>query len=591
MKSLASRIAASGLIVATCLVLPVTDGSAQTRPGLNGVAGPYLAAEQAARRGDIAEASRLFAKVLARDPGNVEVMERAISHQVAAGQIAQAVAISRKLNELSPNHHLGTLVVAAHELRTGKFAEAREMLDAAGGSGPFVSHILAAWAAYGEGDQDGAKAILGKLKDTSAGGPVGTILADYHLALMAAATGDLDAAQSAVDAASEASNRGGSNRIIQQRARIMAERGQFDEAKALVDERLSLTLGDRRLQDLRDSLERGEAPGLVTDEAGEGAAEALYAISGYIQRGNNRLLSLAYARLASYLDPQLIEAQLLIGDILAQDQQYGLAIEAYARIPADAPEAADAMIGRAEALRNAGEVEEGLSVLRELAASDAGGLEAYTALGDMLRQAMRYEEAAQAYDMAVAEIAQPENRHWVLFYQRGITFERSKEWEKAEADFRKALELEPDQPLVLNYLGYSFVEMGENLDEAQEMIEKAVERRPDDGYIVDSLGWVLYRLGRSEEALEHLERAVELRPVDPVINDHYGDVLWVNGRKVEAEFQWKRALSFEPEEENEARIKRKLNVGLDVVLDEEAAAGKPAIIGSANETGAQDDGG
>ncbi|MEM0944489.1 MAG: tetratricopeptide repeat protein, partial [Pseudomonadota bacterium] len=230
----------------------------------------------------------------------------------------------------------------------------------------------------------------------------------------------------------------------------------------------------------------------------------------------------------------------------------------------------------------AGELEEGLSVLRELVAGHPESIEAHTALGDMLRRSERFEEAATAYEGAIDLVETPENRHWVLYYQRGITYERSKQWPKAEADFRLALELEPDQPLVLNYLGYSWVEMGTNLAEAQEMIEKAVAQRENDGYIVDSLGWVLYRLGKFEESLEHMARAVELRPVDPVINDHYGDVLWVNGRRIEARFQWKRALSFDPEPEDEERIRRKLEVGLDVVIEEEEAAGNPPIIGTAD---------
>ncbi|MEM6741720.1 MAG: hypothetical protein AAF646_16545, partial [Pseudomonadota bacterium] len=135
-----------------------------------------------------------------------------------------------------------------------------------------------------------------------------------------------------------------------------------------------------------------------------------------------------------------------------------------------------------------------------------------------------------------------------------------------------ALELNPGQPSVLNYLGYSFVEMRTNLEEAMQMIREAVAARPDSGHIVDSLGWGLYRLGEYEEAVVHMERAAELLPVDPIINDHLGDVYWAVGRKVEAQFQWHRALSFDPEPEDAERIRRKLEVGLDLVLEEEGAA-------------------
>ncbi|MEL6479723.1 MAG: tetratricopeptide repeat protein, partial [Pseudomonadota bacterium] len=444
------------LAAATALTAPPTAAQ--------GLAGPYLAAEHAARRGDIAEASRLFARVLARDPGNVELMEQTMLHQVAAGQIAQAVAVARKLEEVEPGHHLGVLVLSADAMRNADYAGAHDRLQTGGpNGGPFVGPIMQAWAAFGMGDLDGARALLAELEEKGAGGPVGKILTSQHLGLIEAANGDDAAAGTALAAAADASNRGGSSRLIRQRAGVLARTGARTEALDLVEERLSLTLADRRLEMLAERLEAGETPAPQITTGEQGAAEALFAVSGYVSRGNNRLIGLAYARLAAYLHPGLVEAQLLIADILSQDEQFGLAIEAYARIPEAAPEKLDAEIGRAQALEDAGELEEGLTVLRELVAAHPASIEPHTALGDMLRQAMRYEEAAEAYDGAVGLIETPENRHWVLYYQRGITFERSKQWPKAEADFRKALELEPDQPLVLNYLGYSWVEMGENL--------------------------------------------------------------------------------------------------------------------------------
>jgi Flp pilus assembly protein TadD len=360
-----------------------------------------------------------------------------------------------------------------------------------------------------------------------------------------------------------------------------------------VSERLSRILGDRRLEVLERDLAAGKIPAPVIKTGIEGAAESLFGVSGYLSRGTSRQIGLAYAQLAVYLDPGLVEARLLIAGLLHQAQQYDLAIAAFEAIPADAPEALDAEIGRAEAMKEVGRVDEAIAALRDTAAAHPRSIEAHTSLGDMLRRDSQFAEAGDAYDGALALVPHPEQRHWPLFYQRGIAFERSDQWPRAEADFLKALDLEPDQPLVLNYLGYSWVEMGENLAEAQAMIEKAVEQRPDDGYIVDSLGWVLYRLGDFDGAVEHLEKAVELKPVDPVINDHFGDALWMVGRRIEARFQWRRSLSFEPEEDNAERIRRKLAAGLDTVLEEEAAAGNPAIIqsdGAANGSNANDGG-
>ena len=173
--------------------------------------------------------------------------------------------------------------------------------------------------------------------------------------------------------------------------------------------------------------------------------------------------------------------------------------------------------------------------------------------------------------MLWSRIETVEYRHWRLFYVRGIAFERLGEWPKAEADFKRALELEPDQPLVLNYLGYTWVEQGRNLDEARTMIEKAVELRPDDGYIVDSLGWVAYRLGDFEEAVHQLERAVELVAGDPIINDHLGDAYWQVGRLHEARFQWQRVLTLDPEDDLADQVRRKIADGLSAGAEAEAS--------------------
>jgi 16S rRNA (guanine(966)-N(2))-methyltransferase RsmD len=213
---------------------------------------------------------------------------------------------------------------------------------------------------------------------------------------------------------------------------------------------------------------------------------------------------------------------------------------------------------------------EGL-VAPALAAALAQG---WIALGDLLRQQEKFAQAVPAYDKALSLLGdQAGEARWFPLYARGIALERSGQFDRAEADFRAALKLRPDSAQVLNYLGYSFLEQGRNFDEALSMIERAVAARPEDGYIVDSLAWAYYRTGRYDKAVAPMERAVELMPVDPVVNDHLGDVYWAVGRKREAEFQWRRALSFKPDTEEEAaRIRRKLEIGLDAVLAAEGAA-------------------
>ena len=545
-----------------------------------GIAGTYLGAKQAEARGDIGEAARLYSETLARDTDNSALMERAMIHQIAAGHVPDGIALARRYDAIEPDHHLGVLALATDAFRKGSSEAALEVV---GDGGTFVGQIMAAWAMFGSGDTDAARARLTDMEETDENGAPGKIVAAYHLGLLESAAGDDEAAIAALSRAAELSN-GGTLRLAELQASALARLGRKEDAVAVIEDRLAGTFGNLALTELATRIAGGEKPAVLVDTPEKGAAEVLFGVSGLLARGRNRLIALAYSRLAVHLHPDLTEAKLLIAQVLDQDEQYDLAVAAYEAIPDTAAESLLARIGKAEALQAAKRVDEGIDEMKQIVSNYPDVLEAHTALGDMLRRESRFEEAAKAYDGAIDLLDRIEPHHWALFYQRGITYERSKEWDKAEPDFRKALELKPDQPEVLNYLGYSLVEFGLKLDEAEEMIEKAVEQRPDDGYIVDSLGWVLYRFGEFDRAVEHLERAVELRPVDPVINDHLGDALWMVGRKTEARFQWKRALSFEPEEKDARRIRRKLEFGLDVVLKEEKEQGLPGIIGRNSST-------
>ena len=569
-----SRTVSRAMIPA--VVAALVAGAATAEQAGQGVAGPYLAAIHAQAIGDVASAARLFGEALARDPENLALLESAMTHQIAAGNVPQGIELAERLERETPGHHLGVLALAAGELEAGDPAAAATLLAE---NAPFVGQVMAAWAAYDQGETDGAIAMLTELETSSENGRPGQIVAAYHLGLMQAASGDDEAAAGSFARATEMAE-GGTLRLARLHAGALARLGRRDEAMAVIQDRLAGTYGSRTLSQLSERISDGVVPDPLVTTAEQGSAEVLHGVSGLLARGQNRLVALAYSRLATWLSPELTEAQLLIAQILHGDNQYDQAIAAYQAVPDGSAEALSAQIGKAQALQEAGRVDAALTAMRATVERFPDALEAHTALGDMLRRESRFEESAAAYDRAIALLGgEAGPQYWPLFYQRGITFERSKQWDRAEADFRKALELEPDQPDVLNYLGYSWVERGEQLAEAEKMIRTAVDQRPDDGYIVDSLGWVLFRFGEFEKAAEQLERAVELRPVDPVINDHYGDALWMIGRKTEARFQWKRALSFDPEEDDAERIRRKLASGLDAVLAAEEAEGQPGIIG------------
>jgi tetratricopeptide (TPR) repeat protein len=306
---------------------------------------------------------------------------------------------------------------------------------------------------------------------------------------------------------------------------------------------------------------KGELPRLVAS-ADEGAAEALYGLGASLGRRGGEDLGLVYLQLALYLQPDHPLALLSLADLYESLKKPELAIKAYERIPQTSPLHRNAAIQMAtdlDALDRADEAEKHLIALVKEFPDDQ---EAIMALGNVQRGHKKFAECADTYSKGVKALGTPEKANWVLFYFRGICYERSKQWPQSEADLKKALELFPDQPQVLNYLGYSWIDQGVHLDDGMAMIKKAVQQRPDDGYIVDSLGWAYFKLGNYDEATKQLERAIELKPEDPTINDHLGDAYWRIGRTLEARFQWAHARDLKADPEDLPKILDKLKNGL-----------------------------
>jgi tetratricopeptide (TPR) repeat protein len=312
----------------------------------------------------------------------------------------------------------------------------------------------------------------------------------------------------------------------------------------------------------------------IVANAQEGAAEVLYGIGSALGRRGDDDPGLVYLQLALYLMPDHALSLLSLADLYEQLKMPQLAIKVYERFPADSPLRRNAEIQLATDLDSLDRADEAKKRLEKLIAEQPNDLEAIMALGGIVRARKQYGECAKIYSRGIATIATPQRSNWTIYYFRGICYERDKQWDKAEADLKMALQLYPDQPNVLNYLGYSWIDQGINLDEGMKMIRRAVDQRPEDGYIVDSLGWVYYRLGDYQEAMKHLERAVELKPDDPTINDHLGDVYWRLGRTLEAVFQWSHARDLKPEPDDLAKIQEKLKSGLSTEPASAIEAGK-----------------
>ncbi len=566
--------------VCGAVLFAALGASVPTPVSAKSLSGAYLAARHAAVVNDAGVAADYYLRALGLDPDNVTLMEQAVAALVAAGRATEAVPIARVLFEDDKGLRLPNLVLLTDLIAKERYADAQALLDEAddGAFNPLEVNLLSAWTAVGVEDFAAADAALQNLSEPA----LFKVFGAFHGGLIQGVRGDVDAAaQSFKDVASAGFGSSARQRVAL--GALYASVGRVDEAREVFETAVADYPGDALLSDSLARLNAGEPIAPLAATPVEGAAEALFGIAGVLARERGRDVALMYARLAVALSPDLAAASILIGDLLEAQEQYALAVDAYGQVGANSPHHLDARISRADALRQMENFEEAVSELRALTEAQPDSLKAQIALGDLLRREERYDEAAEVYDVAIGLMADDDPRAWTLYYFRGIAHERIGDWDEAESDFLRALEDEPDQPLVLNYLGYSWVELGRNYDRAKEMIEKAVELRPEDGYITDSLGWILYRLEDFSGAVVHLERAVELEPVDPTINDHYGDALWMVGRKMEARFQWKRALSFEPEEEDAPRIRQKLLVGLDAVLEEEARAGEEQTAETAED--------
>jgi tetratricopeptide (TPR) repeat protein len=534
--------------------------------------GAYLAGRHAVISHDFEAAAQYYTRALALDPGNPELMENATVAHVAQGHPERALPIARYIEDLGLPSQVAHMVAVAGLVVDEDYAAILDRKPDLQGIGPLVDGLVTAWAHMGAGSV--SQALAGFDAVASQSGLRG--FAMYHKAMALALAGDFEAAE-AIFADEQSGAAMMTRRGAMARAEILSQLGRNADALEMLTDAFGGGF-DPGLSELADQLVTGgQLPFSHTRSVREGMAEVFFSVGAALNGEASDDYTLIYARLAQYLRPDHIDALLLNAQLLDDLGQYDLAVAAYKNIPEGSPDHHAAELGRADALRSAAKPDAAIEVLEQLTRDYPDLPTVHSALADLLRQQEDYAGAVTAYDQALELTDTGARNQWFLLYARGISHERLDQWDKAEADFRQALELNPDQPQVLNYLGYSLVEKQENLDEALDMIERAVAARPDSGYIVDSLGWVLYRLGRYEEAVGHMEKAVELMPVDPVVNDHLGDVYWAVGRFREAEFQWKRALSFiKPDDvDGEAdpdRIRRKLAVGLDQVLLDEGAA-------------------
>ena len=518
--------------------------------------GDYLAALIASADRDTASAEAYYREALRIDPRNPDLLERTFAAALANGDEQNANILAQRLLTRDPTNNLARLAIAVHAIEQGQFAVARAQL-AYGEVRPrdVTAALLIAWCYAGQGDLRHALDTLDRIHDPSV-----AAFRDYHAGLISDQLGNLAEARRRLNSAYNADKN--TLRFADAYARFLAARGDFDGAKKIYGEFSTLVphhpLVERALADL----DAGKAPETLVRTPKAGAAEVLYGLGAAGSRQGDELPALMYLRLSLDLRPSDDMTAVTLANLFEQMKQGEQAIAAYQLVPPTSPLREDADIQIALVLDSLGKTDRAMQRLAGIVAARPHDVDALSSLAGLQRAAKKYAEAAATYDRAIAAVGIPQRENWTLYYFRGICFERDKQWPKAESDFKKALELYPEQPLVLNYLGYSWVDQGVNLEEAFKMLRRAVELQPNDGYIVDSLGWAHFKLGQFAEAAQTLERAIILKPADPVLNDHLGDAYWRVNRRTEAHFQWNHARDMGPEPEDLPAILKKIELGL-----------------------------
>jgi tetratricopeptide (TPR) repeat protein len=533
--------------------------------------GSYLAARHASVERDATAAAAFYRSALRSDPKNNELLDRAFISSVADGDIDEAVKLAERILTIDKSNRVARLVVGVQNLKVKKYPAAQLNINQSirGPITDLVATLLSSWAAYGAGDTKTAIANIDKLT-----GPEWyPLFKDLHAGMILELSGKEKDAGARLERAYKLDE--SMLRVAEAYAHWLS-RNKNSASAAAVYEAFDKKLARHPLvqEGLRETKAGKKLPPLV-DSAQAGAAEALYGIGATLTRRGGEDLALVYLQLALYLQPNHSLALLSLADLYESVKKPQMAIKIYERVPANSPLKRNAQIQLATDLDAADRSDEAIKILKNVTAEEPKELEAIMALGNIERGRKKFADCAKTYSQGVDALTSGNDKsNSVWYYYRGICEERAKQWDKAEADMKKALELQPDQPHVLNYLGYSWIDQGVHLDEAMKMIKRAVDQRPDDGYIVDSLGWAYYRIGNYDEAVKNLERAVDLKPEDPTINDHLGDAYWRVGRALEAKFQWAHARDLKPEPEDLPKILAKIDNGL---ADEPSTASSAAV--------------
>ncbi|GGO04387.1 hypothetical protein GCM10007972_00720 [Iodidimonas muriae] len=525
--------------------------------------GNYVAGRFAHQIGDPRAADFLL-RAADQDPQSTIILSQAFLTLLTDGRFADAVAAAKRLHAQDSGNTLAVLYLALDALKFERYSQAQVYLEelSANGFEMLAVPITQAWVQAAQGHREAALQALSPLEAIPALRPFGAT----HRAFLLDYLCEDDAAQNAYLEALQGAQISSLQPVVSYAA-FLQRLGRNDDAIAMLDEYLKAFRNNVFLLDARDRLVAGKPVTHLASTPAGAVSLVMFRAAGELGRDDAPRPAIIYARLASYLSPDMGDARLRLAAMLADADLYSAALSELRKIDEDAPEFDAAQLQTAWIHQQSDDYEEAITVLLDYLSIHPENVRGWAALGDIHRSNEAYEKAVEAYQRAInLHTADSDVQAWFLHFTRGIGYERMGDFDKAEADLLKALELNPDQPQVLNYLGYSWIDRGLHLERGTEMIERAVELRPNDGFIIDSLGWAYYLRGDYEEAVRHLERAVLLEPSDPTLNDHLGDAYWKVGQRKDARFQWTHALAADPDEEARQLIIDKLEVGLELAL-------------------------
>jgi tetratricopeptide (TPR) repeat protein len=518
----------------------------------------FITARYAGMTGDIEAASTYYRRAHSTSPNDSSLLELAILSTLAIGASEEAIKLAKRARPpVAEDSATAQIALAVDDIAANRLKQAQARLrnPALGALNIDLSSFLETWLiALDDADAGvttvdtlsgrrmiaGEQAILKALVLMQAGRDTDAVESFRHGLRLPLATRDGVAALG---------------------ARLAASQGDADGARDLI--RLSAldgVYGPGAAAVLAD-IDSGRAIAKPKLSAREGAAFAIFVVSGTGLVRSSPELSAVRQTLALYLDPGLVPARMALADAYERQQRADAAIAALRAIPDGSPWTADARMEEAWLLDASGLPAEALAAAdRALAASNRR--EIRLRAGDLNRTSGRLDVARRLYDQVIAADTASGMQDWRVLFARATVRNETGDWPGAEADLQAALAIEPGRAELLNYLGYGWVNRGERVNEGLALIQQAAESRPDQGYIIDSLGWAHYRLGQYDTAIEYLERASALSPTDPEIIDHLGDAYWRAGRTVEARFKWSAALNLKPDASQEAALRGKLAKGL-----------------------------